>query len=329
MQIHLEQVQGMLLGLAVGDALGAPVEFGWTAHSILAKWNGQMQDHRIPAGYYTDDTAMALCLADSLLECDGYNSYDVMSKYLKWATAGYRASEDNGMPASDIGSQIALELERFVIKPAIYKNRARLTGAGNGGIMRLAPAIIVTCNQSEEESMRLAKVTSRETHYSKEADASAEIFAIMLWQALRLDDKNAIVNVDKYSTGTLFDSILNRIMRTKNLDADKYLKDLGGYVVNSLKIAVWGFLNFDSFRQGMIEVIRLGGDTDTNASIYGQLAGAYYGYKAIPTQWRTRLRFCDDILEIARKLYEQQPNKILVTRFEEDGKEYFKDLPQQ
>ena len=76
-----DKSRGMLVGLAVGDALGAAVEFGFSAREIREKWRGEMMDHRLPAGYWTDDTAMALCLADSLLECGGYDSYDVMSKY--------------------------------------------------------------------------------------------------------------------------------------------------------------------------------------------------------------------------------------------------------
>lgn len=326
MKIKLAQAEGMLIGLAVGDALGAPVEFGWSAGMIRADWNGQMQDHRIPAGYYTDDTAMALCLADSLLNCSGYNSYDVMTRYLKWATVGYRASEGNGKPASDIGTQTASAIEMFVDHPVVTKQQLRHTGAGNGGIMRLAPAIIASCDQSIEVTMRLAKITSRETHFSEEADAGAEIFAAMLWQALRLDDKEKIIDVSEFSTGGVYDDILQRVMQTKNIDDDKKLEDLGGYVVDSIKIAVWGFLNFDSIRQGMIEVIRLGGDTDTNAAIYGQLAGAYYGYEAIPAEWLKDLYLHDDIKSIAKDLFEHKPKRIVMTRFEEDGKEVFKEF---
>lgn len=326
MKVELAQAEGILIGLAVGDALGAPVEFGWSADMIRADWNGQMQDHRIPAGYYTDDTAMALCLADSLLECGGYNSYDVMTKYLKWATVGYRASENNGKPASDIGTQTASAIEAFVDNPVVTKQRLRHTGAGNGGIMRLAPVVIASSDQSIRETMHLAKISSRETHFSEEADAGAEIFAAMLWQALRLDDKENIIDVSKYSTGGVYDEILQRIMQTKNIDDDKKLENLGGYVVDAMKIAVWGFLNFDSIRQGMIEVIRLGGDTDTNAAIYGQLAGAYYGYDAMPHDWLNDLYLKDEIKLIAKRLFNENPSEIIATRFEEDGEMIFKEL---
>jgi ADP-ribosyl-[dinitrogen reductase] hydrolase len=325
MKTKLEKAQGMLVGLMVGDALGAPVEFGWSSTMIRSNWNGQMQDHRIPKGHYTDDTAMALCLADSLLECGGYNSYDVMNKYYRWANTGYRASENDGKPASDIGAQTASAIAMYTQQPVIRKNQPRHTGAGNGGIMRLAPAVIVSCDQPVVDAMNFAKITSRETHFSEEADAGAEVFSAMLWQALRLDDKQKVVDVSKYSTGETYDSVLQRAMFTKNLNDATELKDLGGYVVDAIKIAVWGFLNFDRINQGMLEVIRLGGDTDTNAAIYGQLAGAYYGHGAIPNEWIVDLRHHNDIKLIANRLFEQKPSKIIATRFEEDGSDVFRE----
>ena len=320
---ELAQAEGMFVGLAIGDALGAPLEFGHNADDIKGSWDGEMQDHFGTKGFYTDDTAMALCLADSLLECSGYNSYDVMGKYLKWAAQGYRDAE--GKPASDIGTQTAHAIEYFANNPSVYKDRPRLTSAGNGGIMRIAPMIIATADQPIKTAIKMASISSRETHYSEEADAGAEVFGAMLWQALHVDQKEDVVDVAKYSTGEVFDDILARIQPAKELNHDTEMKDVGGYVVDAIKIAVWGFLNFDSFRQGMIEVIRLGGDADTNAAIYGQLAGAYYSYNAIPEGWLNDLPIGDEIRELASKLLKNQPHKIIHTRFEEDDK-FFKEF---
>jgi ADP-ribosylglycohydrolase len=97
------------------------------------------------------------------------------------------------------------------------------------------------------------------------------------------------------------------------------LKDLGGYILDAIAIAQWGLLNFDNFKDGMVAVIQLGGDTDTNAAIYGQLAGAYYGYKAIPKHWTKDLYLHDEIVELADKLLAMKNCPIIRTRFEEDG----------
>lgn len=275
-----------------------------------------MQAHRIPAGHYTDDTAMALCLGDSLLACGGYNSYDVMSRYLRWASAGYRSS--TGLPADDIGTQTVRAIEQFADRPVITRDQPRTDSAGNGGIMRLAPAVIASGTQPISEVLRLCRISSRETHYSHEADAGAEIFGAMLHGALHEYDKIDVVDVKKHSTGTSYDEVYTRIAQIDQSASPNDLSDRGGYVVDAIKIARWAFLCFDSFAQGMTEVIRLGGDTDTNACIYGQLAGAYYGYEAIPRIWRDELAHEADIRQLAGELYQKQSSAIIATRFEED-----------
>lgn len=320
---YKNKTRGMLLGLATGDALGAPVEFGYDSATIRANWNGLMQAHRKGVGYYTDDTAMALCLADSLLESGGYNSYDVMVKYLKWSTQGYRDSENK--PAIDIGNQTARAIEFFATSPVVSANTQRIDSAGNGGIMRMAPVVIVSYDEPIDKTMKLARLSSRETHYSHEADAGAEIFAAMLHRALAGDKKQKVVNVGSLTTGEYYNSVMQRVAEAYNKDYEPNLLDLGGYVVDALKVAVWGFLHFDTFEDGMIAVIGLGGDTDTNAAIYGQLAGAYYGLEAIPAKWLDELYMYDEMIELADRLAQERPSSILQTRFEED-EEHFVDL---
>lgn len=318
-----DRAEGMLVGLAIGDALGAPVEFGYSSDDIKRDWDGQMQDHRIPKGFYTDDTAMALCLADSLLACQGYNSYDVMTRYSRWASEGYRDSE--GEPASDIGSQTNHAIVSFRQNPVIAKHAPRIASAGNGGIMRIAPVIIATAHQPVEDAMTLAKLSSRETHYSYEADASAEIFGAMLHRALTAIDKQQVIAVLDLSTGPVFDDIIRRVIKTIPRESEALLCDRGGYVVDAIAIAVWGFMNFDTFDDGIIAVIKLGGDTDTNAAIYGQLAGAFYGYSSISNQWQVDLYQEQDIKKIAGSLYKLKFCDVVETRFEEDGDDIFKD----
>lgn len=320
------KIEGMLVGLAVGDALGAPVEFGYTARGIRDSWNGEMQDHRIPAGYYTDDTAMALCLADSLLECNGYDSYDVMTKYYRWAEEGYRDSE--GEPAPDIGSQTRSAIYAFRDYPVVYEGTPRGNGAGNGTIMRLAPVVIAGYESGLSNCRKLARISARETHFSEEAEAGTELFAAMLYNALDGRGKRSVVETTDFASSDAYVSVWSRVMDIlfdKNFDPST-LYDLGGYIVDSIKIAVWGFLNFDDFEQGMMAVIKLGGDTDTNAAIYGQLAGAYYGYDAMPNRWLDGLHMRDELKKLADTLYEQHPDKIIKTRFEEDGENIYKQI---
>ena len=309
------KLRGMFMGLAVGDALGALYEFQ-SAEEINKLKILEMRQIHDTTGVWTDDTAMALCLADSLIKQEGYDSYDVMERYWKWANEGYRTYYSFG---EGIGGQTASAIQYFSENdPIVPKTKPRDTAAGNGAIMRLAPIIIAAYGRNPiHQVIRLAQVSARETHYSYEAEAGAEIFAAMLHSAVGSDDKSSIISVHEYSTGKIYDDILSRILTSYSVRSK--LLNLGGYVVDALRIAVWGFMNFDSFADGVENVIRLGGDTDTNAAVYGQLAGTYYGYDQIPSRWHKAVYLEGEILEISSRLALISSAPVLATRFEEDN----------
>lgn len=311
------QLQGMLLGLAIGDALGAPVEHGYTSDEIVGRIEELRHMHdeaHFPNGVWTDDTSMALCLADSLLECGGYDSWNVMDKYCKWQSEGYRSYFDYG---EGIGMQTLIMLDMYASGHAIvHKTMNRSDGAGNGVVMRLAPVVIAAYGKRDiRDVIRLAQVSARETHYSYEAEAAAEVFAAILRNAIHLKNKADIIDVSKYSTGAHYDQLLNKIK--ERVETDK-LKNKPGYVVYTLQIALWGFISYDTFEGGMLAVMCLGGDVDTTMAVYGQLAGAYYGLNAIPNEWRRDVYQGNDIIELADKLAAMDDCSVLHTRFEED-----------
>ena len=323
------KARGMLIGLAIGDSLGAPYEFGYTSKEITELKDEVATMHEAvayPKGSWTDDTSMALCLGQSLLDRSGYDSYDVMKKYCQWVDDGYMTYD--GKPADDVGRQVSEAIERFKVDPVIRKDEPRSEAAGNGAIMRLAPVVIAmthpghNCN-TIAECENLAVVQARETHYSEQAERAAKWLAIILQQVMSdINRHNLDAYIDKfcderYGNGDLaWRDYGARIEADKNGDS---FKDLGGYVHDSLAIAIWGMRWSDSFAAGMIRVICLGGDTDTNAAIYGQLAGAYYGYDAIPDGWKKGLIKHDEILAMADKLLNMDKCPIIRTRFEEDG----------
>lgn len=311
--------QGMLVGLAIGDALGANLEFTIVDHTDINDEKIGLYDGMWPKGAWTDDTSMALCLGKSLLERGGYDSYDVMQKYQRWVEEGYCSSD--GRPAGDVGTQVRAAIEEFKTNPAIERGSPRSERAGNGTLMRLAPVVIATAHSPIADTVKLAQISARETHYSNEAEAGAEIFAAMLRRVMEADrdtDKTQLVDVGQFSTGTTYDDILDRVILDSALDRQVYLEDLDGYVVNALTIATWGFRNFTSFAEGMRAVIKLGGDTDTNGAIYGQLAGAYYGYDQIPSEWKSDLLRETEIRKLADQLLAMGKCPVLRTRFAED-----------
>lgn len=315
----IDRARGLLVGLAIGDALGANLEFTITDHTDVTDERIAFYDGMWPKGAWTDDTSMALCLAHSLLERHGYDSYDVMTKYQRWVDEGY-CSYDN-QPAGDVGIQTRDAIDRFQREPIIDNFDGRSDRAGNGTLMRLAPVVIATLRCPISETVKLAQFSARETHYSWEAEAGAEVFAALLRQAVELGDKEKIIHVEQFSTSAVYDDISSRVLAGSVKSNQAYLEDLGGYVVDALTIAVWGLRNFSDFESGLRVVIKLGGDTDTNGAIYGQLAGGYYGYEAIPEAWRAELLREPEIKELADRLLALDQCPVLRTRFTEDGEE--------
>lgn len=311
------KLQGMLLGLAIGDALGAPVEHGFTSSEIAARADELRHMHdeaQFVKGVWTDDTSMALCLADSLLECGGYDSWNVMDKYVKWMREGYRSYFDYG---EGIGIQTADMLDKFAEGDGlIRKEEKRSDSAGNGTIMRLAPVVIAAHEKTSIEAVQhLASISARETHYSHEAEAGTEVFAVLLYNAVHEKDKKRIIDIAKYSSGQHYDAMLAKLLP---LPDSEQLKDKQGYIVYTLQIALWGLLSHDTFTNGMMAVMSLGGDVDTTMAVYGQLAGAYYGREAIPQEWQRDVYLGDEVVDLADRLATMSECTVLHTRFEED-----------
>ena len=360
---YQDRARGMLVGLAVGDALGAPVEFLPDPSDVYIKEMGDKIEHfhknyRVPEGVWTDDTEMALCIADSLLVNEGYDSYDIMRRFRAWSEEGYRTYDDK--PAHDVGMQTSRAIDEFIAHPVVPKDYPKTESAGNGAIMRLAPIIIANTflnkkyptlqdgfkkgnliinpkNDGGEfidlkditPTIDMAVLSCRETHNSIAAEATTALFATMLYCALHGLSKNNIASYcgrwimnEEYDHFYL-DNCEKLINRTLEKDGEK-LYNLGGYIVDAFAIALWGLMNFDNFKDGMMAVIRLGGDTDTNGAIYGQLAGAYYGYNAIPEEWRKEVYLSDELVEIADDLLKMPKCPIIRTRFEDN--EFFEDI---
>lgn len=312
--MNRDKLRGMFLGLAVGDALGSYLEFkerGTFEEISDYKAGGPFN---LPAGYWTDDTSMALCLADSIIEKGGYDSFDVMSKYLSWMKDGYRSSTGR---CFDIGTQTKEALERFERDPQVHVNEKRGTSAGNGCIMRLAP-VVIACIASERgilTTTRYSAVSARETHFSNEAEYMTELFGGMLFLAATENlTKEEIIR--KLSVLRPSETMLKSWVEIKKRTPEEL--NPTGYVLDTLEVALWAFLNSSSFEDGMLKAINLGGDSDTIGAVYGQLAGAYYGMTGIPQRWIKGLLQSDELINIADKLAGVKDYKITGSRFRAD-----------
>ena len=303
------------MGLVVGDAVGTTNEFqpAGSFEPITDMVGGGV--FGLEPGQWTDDTSMALCLADSLLAQGRYDSFDVMERYDRWYKEGYRSSTGT---CFDIGNQVTHSLWDFREQQRVPTSAERTTSAGNGAIMRLAPMVIAGFrSRSPREVVATARLSARETHFSVEAEAATEVFAALLVGALLGWSPEQLMDVSWASTGAAFDEMAARVISPDPQVRASWEAETSGYIVNGLRLAVHGLLDFPSFKDATLAIANMGGDSDTNAAIYGQLGGAFYGVEAIPASWRERVHLGEEIDQLARDLVDLRLEAPR-TRFDED-----------
>lgn len=292
-----DRFRGCLLGLAVGDAVGTTVEFcprGSFKPLMDMIGGGPFQ---LRAGQWTDDTSMALCLATSLVECNGFDALDQMERYCKWAETGYLSS--TGV-CFDIGNTVASALRRFRQTGDPFAGSSDPYSAGNGCIMRLAP-IPMFFFPDLEVAERFAAESSRTTHGAAECIDACRLLARVICRALSGRPKDEVVLGDSKT----FMGSEKIVAIARGAYREKPEEDIrgSGYVVDSLEAAMWCFVHTHGFKDAILMAANLGDDADTTAAVCGQIAGAYYGARQIPAAWIERLALRLEIAELADRLY--------------------------
>ncbi len=288
-----DRFRGCLVGLAAGDAVGTTVEF--RARGTFAPLTDLVGGgpFNLRAGDWTDDTAMALCLAASLVACRGFDARDQMLRYRRWWREGYWSPTGQ---CFDIGRTVAAALGRFEATDDPFAGSADPRSAGNGSLMRLCPvALFAYPDLAQAET--LAAESSRTTHAADECLDACRLFARMLVRALSGAPKDDILCGDAAAfTGT---PAIVAIARGGYRDKREAAIRSSGYVVHTLEAALWCFLHSADFAGAVLAAANLGDDADTTAAVCGQLAGAHYGVAGIPAPWRARLALHDDIVALA------------------------------
>lgn len=308
-----DMLMGCLVGLAVGDAYGTTYEFKsrtqMPSEETLPNNLVGGGPFNLKPGDWTDDTSMALCLAESVVE-HGWNPRDQMKRYINWWQYGYNSVTGE---CFDIGGATRRALGWFNMSEGrqyVQDSQA----AGNGVLMRLAAipmilhgdikAILATC--AEESKM---------THPSSQSIECSMLMGAIIDKILSGErDKKKVVNFE-----TLFEDggeEYNKLFKENNCQENKRIEQIkevlyaespesmisgDGYCVYTLEAALWAFLNTDNFKDGLKKVVALGDDTDTTGAVYGQIAGAYYGLNAIP--WTDKITWTEKIHKLAEELY--------------------------
>lgn len=289
---------GALLGLACGDAVGTTVEFSprGSFQPVTDMVGGG--PFSLKAGQWTDDTSMALCLAESLLTKGAFDAADQMARYSNWWQWGYLSSTGN---CFDIGMTVRDALARFAAAGVPFSGSTDPRTAGNGSLMRLAPVVLFAYPDTQAVLAHAAD-SSRTTHGAPEAVESCQFFAALLSTALAGQPKHQLLEHGHFTPSQ---PKLKALASGAFLAKSEHAIRGSGYCVESLEAALWCFFNTDSFEQAVLRAVNLGDDADTTGAIVGQLAGAYYGVDAIPRSWLERLTMREDIEEMAVRLHDQ------------------------
>jgi ADP-ribosyl-[dinitrogen reductase] hydrolase len=300
----LDRYRGGMMGLAVGDAVGAAVEFmpPGTFAPLTDMVGGGPFD--LMPGEWTDDTSMAVCLAESLVERNGFDARDQLGRYLRWYRDGYRSSTGR---CFDIGNTVRKALERYEAEGCAYCGSTDPREAGNGSLMRLVPVPLYYA-RDPLAALERASESSRTTHGAAEAVDGCRYFAGLIVGALNGTAKDELLG-DRYSPVAGYweshplASGIDEVARGSFRRRQPPEIQGTGYVVKSLEAALWAFYTTDSFADGCLAAANLGNDADTTAAIYGQLAGAYYGMDAIPAAWHEIIAMRGLVLRLAEALH--------------------------
>jgi ADP-ribosyl-[dinitrogen reductase] hydrolase len=295
-----DRLRGALVGLAAGDALGTTLEFRapGSFQPITDMVGGG--PFRLEPGEWTDDTTMALCLAESLLECGGFDALDQMRRYLRWYREGYLSV--NGR-CFDIGGTTRTALERFERTGDPFAGGTGRYDAGNGSIMRLAPVAMYFAGDAAE-ALRLCAESSRTTHGAHAALDACRYLGALLLGAFAGAGKEELLS-PFYSPVPGYWEEHPLVPEVAGIAAGSFRErqppaiEGSGYCVRSLEAALWAFHGSDDFRTGALRAVNLGNDADTTGAVYGQIAGAFHGESGIPDEWRERLAMKETIDRLA------------------------------
>jgi ADP-ribosylglycohydrolase len=296
----LDRAKGCLLGLAVGDAVGTTLEF-------LPRDRSYVQDmvgggpFKLKAGEWTDDTSMALCLADTYLSHDEFDFSDYADRLSRWFRVGQNSH--NGK-CFDIGNATRLALEGWLKRGLDWYGNDDPSTAGNGSIIRLAPTAIFR-RHSMSATWRESAAQSRCTHRAAEAVNSCELLGAILHLAINGADKSEALSS---KVRALYPrTLLINAGEYKNKTRDQIRSS--GYVIDTLEAALWAVWNTDNFRDAVLLAANLADDADSVAAVAGQIAGGLYGASGMPAEWIEKLAWSEHIQELGQKLFERAPSQ--------------------
>jgi ADP-ribosylglycohydrolase len=293
-----DRARGALLGLATGDAVGTTVEFRKPGTFPLVTDMVGGGPFKLAPGQWTDDTSMALCLAESLVIHGDHDPVDQLRRYVRWWKEGFFSPTGT---CFDIGTTTRSQLERFMRTGDPHDPHVDEESAANGSLMRLAPVSIRWFDEPSVVVERAA-ASSRTTHAARRPVDACRVLAAMTAALLRGESRERVFAPDFWTHGDLHadvEAVARGCWRGKEPPAIRGT----GYCIDALEAAIWAVAGAKDFRDAILRATNLGDDADTTAAIAGQVAGAAWGGEGIPAEWLAKLAMRERIESLADALH--------------------------
>lgn len=308
---QIERYRGCLLGLAAGDALGTTLEFRSPGSFTPLDDMVGGGPFSLAPGQWTDDTSMALCLAESLVQCLGFDLSDQLSRYVRWFRLGHLSS--TGV-CFDIGNTVRTALIKYERTGEPYSGSRDPYSAGNGSLMRLAPVPMYFA-RTPAEAIDKCGLSSKTTHGARAAVDACRYYGGLIVGALNGIGKEELLG-ERFSPENVYWETQPLVEEIDQISRGSFKEKQppeikgAGYVVDSLEAALWAFYHSETFEGGCLLAVNLGDDADTTGAVYGQLAGAFYGEGGIPTAWRSKLALNNLIRDYADQIFDLASNQV-------------------
>jgi ADP-ribosylglycohydrolase len=309
---YSDKIKSVLFGVAIGDALGVPVEFN--SRQTISK--NPVTDmigygtYNLPPGTFSDDSSLTFCLAEALTNDFDLNA--IGQNFVKWCYNNYWTPRGN---VFDIGIATRQAIDRLA-----KGERPDLAGGfdvssnGNGSLMRISPLLFYLLDKPINERYEITKQVSSITHghirsviacfyyleFSRQLFAKKDKFEI--YKNLQTEITTHLTSLSINPTElALFDRLLKKDIH--ELTEENIFSS--GYVLHTLEASIWCLLTTDNYKDAVLKAVNLGEDTDTTGAVTGGLAGPLYGLDNIPENWIKQIAKHDDIEELAERLGEK------------------------
>lgn len=304
-----DKIKSVLFGVAIGDALGVPVEFEsrfyLDKNPVRAMQTGGVHDQ--PAGTFSDDSSLTFCLAEALTK--EFNLDEIGAYMVRWYYDNFWTAHGE---VFDIGITTQAAIERIsngveLDKTGEYSESSN----GNGSLMRIAPLVFYVHNMDLDERFACVKKVSALTHGHMRSVLACMYFIEFALGLLSNSDKYEVYHALQNQFCEMLmllgiaveeSVVFDRLLRGSIYELNSSDIQSSGYVVHTLEASIWCLLTTHSFEEAVLTAVNLGEDTDTTAAVTGALAGIVYGVDAIPDEWLAVLARRTDIENLAERM---------------------------